>query len=244
MASVLQPPTAGQRISRFGYRSGLVAFISTLAYCVVQVLQMTGTLRFPADEILIYGTSLCIVVPFLLEVLAFHYLTRSEKKFWSHAALLFTVLYAVFVTANYVVQLATVVPHKIAGTLTEVRLLEQTPHSLFWDFDALGYVFMGLAAAVAVPAFETRGFEKWVRLSFIANACVTPLISVVYFYPAYSYRLLVLGFPWAVTAPLFMLMLALLLRRMGRQEAAKETPAGETENLVRKSGLVIDTVSS
>ena len=31
-------------------------------------LQVAGWLRFPTDEILIYGSSLCIVVPFLLEL--------------------------------------------------------------------------------------------------------------------------------------------------------------------------------
>lgn len=67
-------------------------------------------LRFPADEILIYGTSLCIVVPFILEMLAFHHLTPPGKQFWSHASLIFTIIYAVFVSANYVVQLATVIP--------------------------------------------------------------------------------------------------------------------------------------
>jgi multisubunit Na+/H+ antiporter MnhG subunit len=41
---------------------------------------------------------------------------------------------------------------------------------------------------------------------------VTPLISIVYFYPVYSTRLLFLGFPWAVTAPLAMLMLARAIR--------------------------------
>jgi hypothetical protein len=49
-------------------------------------------------------------------------------------------------------------------------------------------------------------------LSLIANALVTPLISIVYFYPTSSPSLLFLGFPWAITAPLFMLMLALMMR--------------------------------
>jgi hypothetical protein len=51
-----------------------------------------------------------------------------------------------------------------------------------------------------------------VRISFIANALVTPLISIVYFYPAYSETILILGYPWAVTAPLSMLMLAIMFR--------------------------------
>jgi hypothetical protein len=29
--------------------------------------------------------------------------------------------------------------------LSAGRILDQTPHSLFWDIDELGYIFMGLA---------------------------------------------------------------------------------------------------
>jgi len=200
-------------IASVGYWSGLAAFTAAVAFDVVQILQVAGVFRFPADEILIYGTSLCIVVPFILEILAFHHLTAPEKQFWSHAALVFAVVYGVFVTANYVVQLATVIPAKLAGTSDAVRLLEQTPHSMFWNFDAIGYIAMGLASLFAIPAVGAGGFERWVRRSLIANALVTPLISIVYFSPTFSTGLLFLGFPWAITAPLVMLMLAVLLRR-------------------------------
>lgn len=205
-------------ISTVGYWSGLTAFTSTVAYDVVQILQVAGMLRFPADEILIYGTSLCIVVPFILEMLALHHLTTPGKQFWTHGSLIFTIIYAVFVSANYVVQLATVIPAKLRGVSEAIRVLEQTPHSLFWDYDAVGYVAMGLACLLAVPAVNGVGFERWVRRSLIANALVTPLISIVYFYPTFSTRLLFLGFPWAITAPLFMLMVAIMLRR--RQSAS------------------------
>ncbi len=204
-------------IHKVGFWSGFAAFSATTAYCIVQVLQLYQLLSYPTDERLIYGTSLCIVVPFVLAILALHYITPDEKKFWTHAALIFTTLYAVFVTANYVVQLATVIPMTLKGSVTEVRILQQTPHSLFWDFDALGYIFMGLAALMAIPAFDKKGFQKWVRLSFIAHACVTPLITIVYFYPTYSYKLLLLGFPWAITAPLFMLMFAIFFRKVNKQ---------------------------
>jgi len=200
-------------ISEVGYWSGLAAFASAVAYDVVQILQIAGVLRFPLDEILIYGTSLCIVVPFVLEILSLHHLTSHDRQFWTHASLIFTSIYAVFVTANYVVQLATVVPAKLRGAPEAIAILEQTPHSMFWNYDAVGYIAMGLATLFAVPAVSNIGFEKWVRLSLIANALVTPLISIVYFYPTYSTKLLFLGFPWAITAPLFMLMVAIMLRK-------------------------------
>lgn len=200
-------------ISKIGFWSGLAALASTVSYVIVQLLQIAGVLHFPLDEILIYGTSLCIVIPFVMEMLSLHYLTEKDKQFWTHAALIFTIIYAVFVTANYVVQLATVIPARTSGTSDAIRVLEQTPHSLFWDYDAVGYISMGVAALFAVPALSNAGFERWVRRSLIAHALVTPLISIVYFYPTFSPKLLFLGFPWAITAPLFMLMLAIMLRR-------------------------------
>lgn len=209
-------------IGQVGYWSGLAACASAVTYDVVQILQMAGAFRFPLDEILIYGASLCIVVPLLLEMLSLHHLTAGHKQFWTHAALIFTIIYAVFVTANYVVQLATVIPSRLAGEAEAIRVLEQTPHSLFWDFDAVGYVSMGLATLVAIPALGKAGFERWVRMSFIANALVTPLISIVYFYPTFSPKLLMLGFPWAITAPLFMALLAILLHRRGVSASLEE----------------------
>ena len=200
-------------IYRVGFWAGLIAFISTIAYVAVQLLQVSHIISFPFDEILIYGTSFCIVIPFILAILSLHYVTPDEKKFWTHAALIFTIIYAVFVTGNYVVQLATVIPLKIKGTAAGISILEQTPHSMFWNFDAIGYIFMGLATLVAIPAFAKDGFWKWVRTSFIANALVTPLITIVYFYPDYSEKLLFLGFPWGVTAPTFMLMLSISFRK-------------------------------
>lgn len=201
------------KINEVGYWSGLVAFASTVAYGMAQILQVAGILHFPLDEILIYGASLCIVVPFVLEMLSFHYLTEKDKQFWTHASLIFVIIYAVFVTANYVVQLATVIPSKLSGISEAIRVLDQTPHSLFWNYDAVGYISMGLATLFAIPAVRKVGFEKWVRISLIAHALVTPLITIVYFYPTYSQTLLFLGFPWAITAPLFMLLLAIMLRR-------------------------------
>ena len=170
-------------IYKVGFWSGLIAFASTCVFDIVQILQLFGVLSYPWDQILIFGFSLCIAIPFMLEMLAFHYVTPTDKRFWSHAALIFTVMYVVFVTANYVVQLATVIPMTLKGTSDQIHILEQTPHSLFWDFDALGYIFMGLATLFAIPIFEKHGLQRWVRFFFLLNALVTPLIAICLFLP-------------------------------------------------------------
>lgn len=200
-------------IYKVGCWSAFIAFVATVAFTVAQMLQLLGVLTFPYDQILIFGFSLCIVIPFLLAMLALHYVASADKKFWSHAALLFTVMYVIFVTANYVVQLATVIPMTLNGSADKIRILNQTPHSLFWDFDAIGYICMGLATLFAVPVFRKQGFEKWVRYCFLIHALVTPLIAIVYFYPNFSDRLLLVGIPWAITAPLSMLLLALMFKK-------------------------------
>ena len=202
-------------VGRIGFWAGIVACAATLAYDVVQILQVVGALRFPLDEILIFGTSLCIVVPFVLEILALHHSTPNAKRFWTHAAVIFTTMYAVFGSANYVVQLTTVIPAKLRGAADTVRVLEQTPHSLLWDFDALAYITMGFATFVIIPALQNAGLERWARRACVANVVATVLAAVVYFYPTYSYKLLMIGFLWGLTAPLSMLLLGLVLRRRG-----------------------------
>ncbi len=197
---------------KIGFVAALAAFAATVLYGIVQVLQLMKALRPPLDAILVYGSSLAIVVPFVIAMLAFHYATPTEKKFWSSAALIFTIMYGTYVTLNYTVQLATVIPAAQHGSLGENRVLDQTPHSLFWDVDGLGYICMGLATLFGSFVFRRQGIEKWTKRFFIANVVMTPVIGLVYFYPKFSISLLILGSPWVVTAAGSMFCLALYLR--------------------------------
>jgi hypothetical protein len=146
-------------------------------------------------------------------MLVLHHTTTDARKFWSHAGLTFTIMYATFVIANYVVQLATVIPMSLQGKSEEVRILDQTPHSLFWDFDALGYIFMGIATFFAAFTFERKGFQKKVRAILLTNAFVTPLIAFVYFYPHFTDKLVLIALPWAFTAPASMFSLAIVFKK-------------------------------
>jgi len=76
-------------IGRIGFRAGVGAAIATVAYDVVQVLQVAGVLHFPIDEILIFATSLGIVVPFVLEMVALHHTSVGDARFWTRAGLVF-----------------------------------------------------------------------------------------------------------------------------------------------------------
>lgn len=67
-------------VNKIGFWSGLVAFIATVTFVFVQLLQLTRVLTFPMDEVLIYRSSLCIVIPFVSEILALHYVTPDAKN--------------------------------------------------------------------------------------------------------------------------------------------------------------------
>jgi hypothetical protein len=87
---------------------------------------------------------------------------------------------------------------------------------------------MGLAMLVALPALSMKDRQqKWLSGLFMANVLATPVIAIVYFYPTFSEKLLLLGSIWGLTAPAAMLMLALMFRkRMQRARglALMETP--------------------
>lgn len=201
-------------LGKIGFCTALVAFIAAAGYSVFQTLQVAGVVPRPWDAVLIYLFSLFIATPFMLSVLALHYLTPEEKRFWSHAALIFAAIYAAYVSLNYVVQLTDVIPFANPDPA-----IVQDPHTLFWTVDALGYIALSLSMLFAVPLFAKQGLERWVRYFFLANFLIIPLFCIVYFYPYYSTTLLLLATPWMITGPGSMLMLALFFRKRMRQAA-------------------------
>jgi len=196
----------------FGMYSAMIAFLAAAGYGIVQILQVASLLSYPLDVRLIYSFSLAIAPPFLLSVLALHYILPAERRFWSHAALLFTLLYTGYVILTYGVQLATVIPASLHNP--QETLLTMTPHSLFWTLDALGYICMGIATFLAAFAFKKNDRSTlWLRRFLLANGLILPIICIAYFYPHFSTWVLIIGSPWLITAPGSMLLLALFFKK-------------------------------
>ena len=211
-------------IATIGFWSALVAFVGALGYVasvLVQILDLVSPIH---DAFIAFASSLIIATPFLISMVALHHTVSEEKRFWTHVAVMLAVIYATYCTLNYVVQLATVIPAGYSwtfenqqGTAGPLGLLNQTPHSLFWDIDGLGYVFLNLATLFAFPVFEKRGLQRWIRGFFLANGLITPLFAITYFYPGYSMPILLLGgIPWAITVPACLLLLALFFKSQTR----------------------------
>jgi hypothetical protein len=205
-------------ISRLGYLSAFTAFFAAAGYCVVQLLQVTGVLGPPLDEILIYAFSLGIPLPFLLALLALHHSISNGKRFWSHAALITGVLYALFAIFVYVVQLGVVIPARGRGAAAGMEVITLTEHSFFWALDAAAYILMGISTLFVSLVFVNDPHRRLIFGFFFANALITPLVALVYFYPEFSTALLLVASPWVITAPGSMLLLARYFKKILDEE--------------------------
>lgn len=221
-------------VARVGFYSATLAFLAAVGYGSAQILQIAGVLRFPWDEILIYGFSLGIAVPFMLAMLALHYSAPEEKRFWTHAAVLFSVMYATYVSLMYVVQLMVAIPMTLKGT--PVPWLQVSRFSWFWALDGIGYIAMGLATAFAAPVFDKQGQQKLARGFFLANALMTPAIIVVYCYPHFSVGLLWVAFPWLITMPGSAILLAISFNaKMQSESSSGYSPFGGAGGVAGRS---------
>ncbi len=216
---------AQKNVAAIGFWSALVAFVGAVGYILSVPLQIFNVLSPLQDSIFAFASSIIIATPFLIAILALHHTVAEEKRFWTHAAVVFAVIYTTYCTLNYVVQLTTVIPAGYSwtlenqqGTVGPLSLLNQTPHSLFWDIDGLGYIFLNLATLFAFPVFEKHGLQNWVRWFFLLNGLITPLFAITYFYPTYSVPILLVGgIPWAITVPGCLLLLALFFNKEFRK---------------------------
>jgi hypothetical protein len=213
-------PETKKTLARIGFWATVIALVGAAGYMVSAFLQILDMVDPVTDSVIAFVASLMMPVPFLLAMLVLHAFAPDERRFWSSAAVAFAVIYTTYNTLNYVVQLATVIPagyswtfENPAGTPGPLAVLNQTPHSLFWDVDALGYIFLSLSTLFAVPLFEKRGLQLWVRRFFLANGLIIPLFCIAYFHPGYSVGQLLFGLPWGITVPGSLLLLALYFRR-------------------------------
>jgi len=197
---------------QLGFGASVIAFIAVVAYGVAQTIQVLNIVSYPLADILIYCTSLCISVAFLIAILALHDAVDSRQRLWTRGALLFGIMYVTYVVLVYTVQLSVVIPKSMqspSGTVLGVA--QQT---LFWDIDGLGYISMGASTLFAAFSLPRKGPGIWARRLLLSNAIITPVIAFIYFYPHFSLGVLLLGLPWLITAPGSLLALAFYFRNI------------------------------
>jgi hypothetical protein len=204
---------------KLGFYASAAAFFAAVAYGAAQIAQILNAVSYPLADILIYGASLCISVPFMIAMLALHDTVESRQRLWTSGALLFGVMYVTYVVLMYTVQLSVVIPKSMESPSSSV--LGVAPQTLFWTIDGLGYVSMGVCMLFAALSLPQTGPGMWARRFMFANAMITPVIAFIYFYPHFSLGVLLLGAPWLVTAPGSLLALACYFRTIGSAALAQ-----------------------
>ena len=206
-------------VSKLGYWSAFLASLFSIIYIIGQLAEWLNLLGSGGGSenpstalglIILLTPSLFLAPSFALMILCVHYYAAEDKKVWSHAGIIFAVVYTVMVSINYYVQLTLIVPHLMKGEVESIRPFLFTPFDSFiYSVDVLGYSFMSLSTLFTAYVFNGTGLERTARRFLIANGLLIPFIALqIYYHP-----LLWIASLWAITFPGSTISLAVLFKR-------------------------------
>jgi hypothetical protein len=204
---------------RVGFWSAVLATMFSITYDVGQIAEWLGLLgskggpssgSTPLGLIVLLTPSLFLGSSFLVLTVSIHQATPSERRIWSHCAIVFATAYCVLISTVYFVQLTLVGPRLARGQLHGIEPFLFVPFdSYLYAVDILGYSFMSVATLFAGRLFRQGGLQRTARWFLTANGLLLPFIALqMYFRP-----LIWLAALWAVTFPGSMWALAMIFKR-------------------------------
>lgn len=147
----------------------VIALITTFNFSTWDGIEKYAA-GFKPIQLLTVIPSILLAISFLIFCVSVHYLSSDEQKIWSHLAMNFGLIYITISLANYLIQLITVMPNVMSGSLDGLeKLVSGYPTSVF--FALMGsYFFMCISLF-----FEGLLYKKAIRLFlFIASiGCIT-----------------------------------------------------------------------
>jgi hypothetical protein len=158
MDIINQTPRAAIRLGLWS--SALVFFLTTLFFL---------SLVIPSEN-LMFAASFLLAPAFVAMMVGIHYYAPAEKKILSHLGLSFAIIYAVFCSLTYYVQLTFVQNNYLPIANEAVLPFIFIPGTPFFAQDMLGYVFMCAATFAAAPIFYGGKLEIWIKWLFMFNA--------------------------------------------------------------------------
>ncbi len=208
--------------SRFGFWAAIAAFLASVGYDIPQLLQLAGVLVDPWDRILIFAPSLVLAPAFVLTMVAVHSAAPVVRQIWTLAALALAIMYAVLACIVYVTQLGVVIPHDLRGDGGRYALLACCGHGQFLTgVDLLGYTLMSASTLLAAPAFTGSTKLRAVRLWFVANGLLLPVLILQLVWPVLIY----VGALWMITFPVSMIVLARVFHQSEEPECRPDKAA-------------------
>jgi len=196
-------------ILTIGFWSALGTTVFALIYIVPQLIIGIDMPESKNDLFSILTPSMFLAFSFLVMMVAVHYYASEDKRIWSQIGMLLAAAYFVFVNIVYFTVLTVTMPHTLAGDSASVELLRYVPKSFMTGIDALGYTSMSLATLFAAPVFLGTKLKKWIRIFFISNGIIAPIILSTQIYPLMAYA----GATWIITMPLSSVLFMILCYR-------------------------------
>lgn len=193
-------------IFAIGFWSALGTTLFALIYIVPQLIIGIDMPESKNDLFWILTPSMFLALSFLIMMVSVHYYAAEDKRIWSQIGMLFAVAYFVFVNIVYFTVLTVTMPHTLDGDIASVEILRYAPKSFMTGIDALGYTSMSLATLFAAPVFFGTKLKKWIRIFFISNGIISPIILSTQMYPLMAYA----GSTWILTMPLSSFLFMLL----------------------------------
>ena len=205
-------------VSKFGYWSATFSCIFALAYILAQLSDFAGLFGPQSSALGLVSLmlpSFFLAFSYLILAVSIHNFVPQHRKIFSHVGLVLAILYAALIIIVYYVQLTFVIPNLIRNTVEEISVFIFIPfNSFLFALDVLGYGIMNLSTLFFAFAFEKTGPEKWIRYFLIMNGVLFPTNLFSMLFPP----LLILDFPWAITFPVSMILLAKFFKQQNGQK--------------------------
>lgn len=205
--STAAPPRLMRGHAQLGLWTSRVAALCAIGFGVGAVVDRIPAIPDPWGPVAAYLPSLLLALVLPIALVAVHHAVPPPQRVWTHAALTLATMYAVLATLTYVTQLLVVEPHRSAGELADVSILEFTDKSLFMVVDTTAYCLLGLALLMIAPAVGagvvgSPRTERRLKRVAIANGVLAPVYLAAVWVPP----LIVVGVLWLVAVPAQMLL--------------------------------------
>lgn len=172
-------------------KMGFISSICVALFTILFMIALPFTFRFSSwkgiqdyaatfkqIELLTVIPSLLLAISYVILVVTVNEDASQERKYWSHLAIAFGIMYATICSANYFIQLVTVAPSINAGELEGLGMLAAGySNSIFFALMA-SYFFMCLSTFFLAEAFEKEKENRVIRFSLKATGLTIPLFLI------------------------------------------------------------------
>ncbi|WP_410496508.1 hypothetical protein QTL86_03580 [Cellulosilyticum sp. ST5] len=151
----------------------VVALITTFDFGTWEGIESYAK-KFQPINLLTVIPSILLAVSFLIFNVSVHYLASADKKIWSHLAMNFGLVYSTISLANYLIQLITVMPSIMSGSLNGLeKMVSGYPNSIFYALMG-SYFFMCISLF-----FEGLLYKKQIRIFLFLSSIICVLSFII-----------------------------------------------------------------